>query len=126
MRPPKNTKKKEVKSVGAPTKSYEEKGRTGQYLVRKEIVDKAMDIAKSSNPLPAIMEAAALIAATNGGRGDPTGFVIHQMSAHPELAPRLKDFIVDPPPGMYFSSYVCPQFCFPSVFVSLLLKKNQL
>ena len=69
--------------------------------MRKDIVDKAMDIAKCSNPLPAIMEAAELAATAAGGRGDPTGFVLHQMAAHPELGQRLKDFIVNPPPCMH-------------------------
>ena len=47
------------------------------------------------------MEAAELAATAAGGRGDPTGFVLHQMAAHPELGQRLKDFIVNPPPCMH-------------------------
>ena len=36
--------------------------------------------------------------------GDPTGFVIHQMSAHEDMAPRLKNFIINPPQRRSFSS----------------------
>ena len=82
-------------------------------------MEQAIDIGKTSNPMPVLMDAAALAA---GGRGDPTGFVIHQMSAHPELAPRLKDFIVDPPPCMSFS-FINPSRSTPSAACNVSVRR---
>ena len=87
-------------------------------------MEQAIDIGKTSDPMPVLMDAAALAAKTAGGRGDPTAFVVHQMSAHPELVPRLKDFIVDPPPRMSFSSYLCSNMHPVPFWVSLLSEKE--
>ena len=53
------------------------------------------------NSVQAVMAAASLAAK---GSGCPdASFVVHQMSAHPELAPRIKEFIKNPPKRTYFS-----------------------
>ena len=93
--------KKKKSSVGAPRKPFEDKKRTGQFLVSKEIVDEALKRGATSNPVPPMM-AATLLALRTGENASPdTAFVIHQMNAHPELAPRLKNYLVNPSKRMY-------------------------
>ena len=80
------------KSPGAPKKPFEElRSRTSINNVTKDII--------GDNSVKAVL-AAASSAAKNGGCPDES-FVIQQMSAHPELAARIKEFIKNPPKRTY-------------------------
>ena len=94
--------KKKKSPVGAPKKAFEElRSRTSINNVAKNII--------GDNSVKAVM-AAASFAAKDGGCPDES-FVIHQMSAHPELAARIKEFIKNPPKRTYFSIFSSNQTC---------------